>query len=77
MRKLAASGGAAGKGKLQVQAGNNTAKGQTALPTGAAAMLQGASAAAAQLLVSDGLCYEADLTTVQKADGTEFKAKAP
>jgi hypothetical protein len=77
VRTLAVAGGPAGKGKLQVQAGNNAAKGQNALPTGVAASLQGASSATLQVLTSDARCFEAGLSTVQKADGVQFKAKAP
>jgi cysteine-rich repeat protein len=77
VRKLSASSGPAGKGKLQLQAGNNAAKGQSALPAGVVAALEGASSATLQLLASDGPCYEAALATVQKADGVQFKAKAP
>ena len=77
VRTLAVAGGPAGKGKLQVQAGNNSAKGQSSLPTGIAALLQGASSATLQVLTSDARCFEAGLSTVQKADSVQFKAKAP
>jgi cysteine-rich repeat protein len=77
VRKLAAVGGPAGKGKLQVQAGNNAAKGQTALPTGLAVALQGATAATLQVGASDAQCFRASLGTVVKADSVQFKAKAP
>jgi hypothetical protein len=77
VRALAAVSGPAGKGKLQVKASNNAAKGQTALPTGLAAALQGTSSATVQLLTSDAQCYEADLPTVKKTDAEQFKAKAP
>jgi hypothetical protein len=77
VRKLSASSGPAGKGKLQLQAGNNAGKGQSALPTGLATALQGAGSATLQVLTSDAQCYEAALSTVQKADGVQFKAKVP
>ena len=77
VRALAALSGAAGKGKLQVKASNNAAKGQDAMPTGAAAALQAAASATVQLLTSDAQCFGAELPTVQKADGLQFKAKAP
>jgi cysteine-rich repeat protein len=77
VRKLSAASGPAGKGKLQLQAGNSAAKGQNALPMGIATALQGASSATLQVLTSDAPCYEAALSTVQKADGVLFKAKAP
>jgi hypothetical protein len=77
VRTLSAGSGPAGKGKLQLKAGNNEAKGQTALPTGLAAALQGTASATVQLLASDAQCFEADLATVKKADGVQFKAQAP
>jgi cysteine-rich repeat protein len=77
VRKLTAASGAAGKGKLQIQAGNNERRGQDELPTGIAAALQGAGAVAVQVRTSDALCFEASLSTVKKNDGVQFKAKAP
>jgi cysteine-rich repeat protein len=77
VRKMSAASGPAGKGKLQLQAGNNAAKGQSALPTGLATALQGAGSATLQVLTSDAACYEAALSTVHTADGIQFKAKAP
>ena len=75
VRKIAASSGDTGKGKLQVQAGNKASKGQDTMPTGIAAALENATAASVQVLVSDGLCFEGNLIDVKKADGTQFKAK--
>jgi cysteine-rich repeat protein len=77
VRKLVATSGPAGKGKLQVQAGNNAAKGQDELPVGIAAMLEAASSATVQMHTSDGLCYGALLSTIKKADGVVFQGKAP
>lgn len=71
VKKISLKGGPAGKGKLQVDAGN---QGGT-FPTGLAAALQGATGAAVQLHTSDGACFEAPLNDVKKADGVEFKAK--
>jgi hypothetical protein len=77
VRALGAASGPAGKGKLLVKAGNNAARGRNALPTGVAAALQAASSATLQLLVSDGACFGAALSSVRVADGVLFKAKAP
>ena len=76
-RKLSFKSGAAGKGKLQLQAGNNAKKGQTALPTPVAALLAGETAPRLQLVASDASCFDATLGNVKKADGTQVKAKAP
>ena len=75
--KLVAKGGAAGKGSVSLQGRNNAPKGLTDLPTGAAAALAGETSATLQVLASDGACFTADLTTVQKAAGGQFTAKAP
>ena len=74
--KLVAKGGAAGKGSLSLQGRNNQPKGQTDLPTGAAALLAGETSATLQLLASDGACFGAALGVQKAADG-QFKAKAP
>ncbi|HVH08073.1 MAG TPA: choice-of-anchor Q domain-containing protein, partial [Myxococcota bacterium] len=73
--KIGAKSGAAGKGSLTVSAKNNGKKGQTALPTGAAALLEGDTSATVQVLTSDAGCFEGSLTAVKSADGTQFKAK--
>jgi cysteine-rich repeat protein len=70
VKKIGLKGGVAGKGKLQVQAGNQGGE----FPTGLAAALQGETGAAVQLHTSDGACFEAALGDVKKADGTEFEA---
>jgi hypothetical protein len=75
--KVVAISGPAGKGKLQVQAANRAKKSQLSLPTGIAAALAGAQSATLQIVASDGSCFDAALGTVSKADGSQFKAKAP
>lgn len=77
VQKITAAGGAAGKGKLKVQAGNKAKRGQTALPTGLTATLAGATSARLQVRTSDAACFEAVLDNVVKSDATRFKAKAP
>jgi hypothetical protein len=77
LKKIQAKAGFAGKGKLVVQAANRANKGQTALPTGLAAALEGDASATVRVFASDGACFEATLATVQKSDGVQFKAKAP
>jgi len=77
VKKLVAASGPIGKGKLRLSAGNKASKGQTSLPTGAAVALEGTAAATVQVFTTDALCYGASLGTVKKADGTQFKAKAP
>ena len=77
VRKITATSGPAGKGKLQVQAGNNAAKGQDEMPVGIAAMLEAASSATVQVQTSDGLCYGATLSTIKKAAGGVFQGKTP
>ena len=81
VRKLAAAGGPAGKGKVQVEAGNNSAKGQSALPTGlaaelqdSAAELQGYAAAILQVRMSDAQCVTASLINVVKSSDIQFRA---
>lgn len=76
VRKLSASAGDAGKGKLDVMAANNVRRGQTALPTGIAHALQGATSATVQVVASDGLCFEAIASEVKRADGMRFQARA-
>ena len=77
VRKLSAAGGEAGKGKLALQASNAAKKGQTALPLGIASALAGAGSAALQLHASGAECFSAALGSVSRADGAQFKAKAP
>jgi len=69
-------GGDAGKTKLSVKGRNNANKGQTALPTGAASLLAGDTAAAIKLQGADSpSCFVAILFDVSVNDGTQFKAK--
>jgi cysteine-rich repeat protein len=77
VRSISATSGPAGKGKLQIQAGNNEAKGQDEMPVGIAAMLEAASSASVQVRTSDGLCFGALLSTIKTADGVVFQGKAP
>jgi hypothetical protein len=76
VRALSLMSGPAQKGKLQVAAGNNEPKGQTALPTGIAAALEGATSTTLQFLVNEA-CYGAELSKIGVAEGTRFKAKKP
>jgi cysteine-rich repeat protein len=73
---LVAKGGKAGKGSVVLQGRNNVPKGQDDLPTGAAAALAGQTSATLQITTSAGFCASAELG-VQKAEGGQFKAKAP
>lgn len=77
VRKLKVKAGAAGKGKLQLQAGNQSSKGQDSLPTGITAALQGLPGALVQLRTSDAECFEASLDSVKKAAPDQFKARVP
>jgi hypothetical protein len=77
VRKLASSAGPAGKGKLSVSAGNKESRGQTALPYGIARRLVGETSVFAQVAASDGLCWEATLGTVKKADGCSSRRRRP
>ncbi len=57
-----------------IQAGNRSKKGQTALPTGLAAPLAGASQAPMQVNALGGACFQATLTKVKKATSTQCTA---
>ena len=63
-----------GKGKIQIQAGNQAGKGQTSLPTGLIAELQGSSVVTAQVNVLGASCFDVMLD-VRKATPTKLKAK--
>lgn len=63
-----------GKGKIQLQAGNNAKKGQTALPEGIVTGLQGSSVVTVQVNVLGSECFEATLD-VGKVSPTQLKAK--
>jgi hypothetical protein len=71
--KIQFGGGDAGKGKIKLS-GKNSA---STLPTGIAAMLNGATQATVQIVTSDSECFGMALPTVKTADGTVFKAGAP
>jgi hypothetical protein len=77
IQKIVGKGGAAGKGSVQASGKNDAAKGFTALPTGIAAALSGNTSATVQIVTSDAACFTGTATSVQKADGLQFKAKAP
>lgn len=73
VRRMHASGGSPGTGKLLVVGRN----GASTMPTGVAAALQGEVAATVQLLASDASCFALRLVRVKKADGTIFSAVGP
>ena len=75
VKKIAAVSGPQGKGKLPVVAANNARRDQTALPNRIAQRLTRDDLAFVQVSAEGAECYEAELTTVQKADGVQFKAK--
>jgi hypothetical protein len=77
VRTMRAVSGAAGHGLWTLQAGNNSKKEWFTLRRGISAALQGATTARLQLVTSDAACFDAVLGTVKKADGVQFKAKAP
>ena len=61
------------RGKLQLRARNNERKGQTALPTGIAAALEGNGSARVQVLPDDGgACFDGVVDRVKKANGSTF-----
>jgi hypothetical protein len=69
-------GGAAGKSKILLKAGNNSSKAQVSMPTGIAAALAGSSSATMQIHGSGAPeCLSATLGTVVKDTGSFFKAK--
>jgi hypothetical protein len=65
------------KATLQLKARNKEKKGQTAMPTGITAALEGDSRAWVQVVTSDAQCFEGNLGTIKKNDATQFKAKNP
>ena len=75
--KLSLKSGEAGKGALSLQAGNRADRGQSALPTGIAAALQGALAATVQVHSDAPACFAAELGTVKQAGPDRFQASAP
>jgi len=79
VKKIVLRTGAAGKGKVQLQAGNKRKKGQDALPVGVAQNLESQGRARLQLITQggDGECFDATLVDVKRSDGVQFKAKTP
>ncbi len=75
--KMVLMGGDSGKGKANAIGKNNSSKGQNALPTGIAPLLQNNSHATVQLLTSNADCFGVTVTDVKKADGAVFKALGP
>jgi cysteine-rich repeat protein len=71
---ISAKSGAAGKGGVSVRGGNKEKKGQTALPTGLAAALNGSSQAEVQVVTSDAQCFGATMTP-SRDDGSRYQAK--
>jgi len=59
--------------KIIVRGENNAAKGQTSLPTGIAAALQGNRKAMVNVVTSDGDIFILDLLSVKTADGLVFR----
>jgi hypothetical protein len=71
--KMRLTGGAPGKGKLQIL-GKNAA---STLPTGVAGSLQDELRATVQVRTSDASCFGTRLGQVKKADGKVFSAVGP
>jgi hypothetical protein len=57
-----------------VKASNNTKKGQTAMPTGIAEALAGATEVTLQLQTDVG-CFEGTLSQIQQQESDRFEAK--
>lgn len=77
VRALALASGPAGKGRVALKAANSAKKLQTALPASIGPALAGETAVKVQVSASDARCFEADLTTIKKAESTLFKGSAP
>jgi cysteine-rich repeat protein len=75
--KLSLKSGDAGKAALSLQAGNRADRGQTSLPTGIAAALEGALSATVQVHSDAPACFTASLATVKRAAPDRFQASAP
>ncbi|MGH3638868.1 MAG: TolB family protein [Mycobacterium sp.] len=73
--KIGYLSGAAGKGKADASAANNTAKGLNNLSLGIAAALSGNTNPTVQLITSNGLCIGATMTEVQKDEGGVYQAR--
>jgi hypothetical protein len=76
VERIVLRGGAAGRGRIVLKAGNDAPRGQVAFPGGAAASLEGANAVTVQLVASDGVCVGGTLRDVSRADGESVRAKA-
>ena len=70
VRRLKAQSGSPDQAKIVVKGKNKTAQ----FPTGMAAALAGSPSAKVQIAIDDGICLEADVTTVGIADGVTFSA---
>lgn len=77
VRRIGYESGPRGAGELALRAANHEAKGQSALPAGLAAALQGASSVRVQVLASGGACFDGELADVGKADGLSVVAEGP
>jgi hypothetical protein len=77
VRSLGLAPGEAGKGKIAVKASNSAKKLQTALPASIGPALAGATAVKVQVSASGARCFDADLTTIKKAESNLFKGSAP
>jgi len=75
VRKITATSGPSGKGKLAIQAGNKAKKNQASLPIGTTEALEDSTSATLQVIASGGLCFEASLGAVKRADRLQFQAK--
>lgn len=73
--KMLLAGGDAGKGKIKVSGKNDDDA--PSLPTGVAALLNGASEATVQVVSSDADCFGMTLNQVKTADGASFSATGP
>ena len=60
-----------------MKASNSAKKLQTALPASIGPALAGATAVKVQVSASGARCFEADLTTIKKAETNLFKGSAP
>jgi hypothetical protein len=74
VQRIVARGGRAGRGRVIAKAGNDAPHGETALPVGVAAALQGTQAATVQVHTSDGACFGATLDDVRGAEPESFEA---
>ena len=73
--KISYGAGDPGKGKAGASGANNSAKGQSSLPTGLVGMLSGNLNPTIQLVTSDGLCIGSTMTEVTRDDSAQYKAR--